>query len=124
MEKSMFLIFTQLTLVILIGIYAMRASSVLFVRQRFQPLMILAALVFVLALVLFHRPPTEQGAWLSFVVCACFAGAIVNGVLFFAPDRAHGTPTNLVFSAVSGLGWVVLGAAYGSILIGYRVATG
>jgi hypothetical protein len=117
----MLLILTQSVLVILVGVYAMRATSVLFVRQAFQPLMILAAIVFVLSLVLFHRPPTASGPWLYFVLACCSAGVIVNALLFFAPDRAHATPTNLAFSLVSGLGWALLALIYGSIFFGQSI---
>jgi hypothetical protein len=112
----MLLILTQAVLVVLVGVYAMRASADLFVRQPFQPLMILAALAFVFALVLFHRPPIAVGPWLYLVLIACVAGTIVNGFLYFAPDQAHATPTNMAFSAVSIVGWAALGLNYGSIL--------
>jgi hypothetical protein len=110
------LILSQVMIVILIGVYAMRATSVLFVRQRFQSLMIVAALVFAFALVLFHRPPTQAGAWLYFVIAVCVVGVAVNALLYFKPDRAHATPTNLAFSAVSCVGWGVLAGVYSVLL--------
>ena len=108
----MLLLLSQVILVILAGVYAMRASSVFFVRQRFQLLMVLAALAFLFALVLFHHPPAVAGTWLYVVVVACIVGMIVNGILYFAPDRAHATPTNLTFSAVTGIGWGILAGIY------------
>jgi fatty acid desaturase len=110
------LILSQIMIVILIGVYAIRAASVFFVRERFQPLMIVAALAFVFALVLFHLPPTQTGAWLYLVIAACLVGVAVNALLYFKPDQAHSRPTDLAFSAVSCVGWGVLAGVY-SILI-------
>jgi hypothetical protein len=112
----MLLIVSQAMLVLLVGVYAMRATSVLFVRQAFHPLMILAAAAFVFALVLFHRPPSAVGTWLYVSIAACVLGAIVNAILYFAPDRTHATPTNLAFSASTGIAWAVLAGVYGAII--------
>lgn len=109
---------TKIALVVLAGVYAMRASNVLFHPQPFHPLMVVALFAFIMSVILFHNPPTGPGWWLYTVVPLCLVGVVANGILFFAPDAAHNTPTNLAFSAVSIAGWGWLAIAFGMLLIG------
>ncbi len=110
----MFLVLSKATLVLLAGIYAMRGSSVLFERQRFDPLMIVAVLAFLFSVVLFYRPPTKLGIWLYTTVALCVVGLVANGMLYFKPDASHGDPTNLAFSALSIAGWGILAVYFGA----------
>jgi FtsH-binding integral membrane protein len=99
----MFIYLVQATLVVLAGIYAMRASSVLFIRQPLHPLMIVAALALVFSTAVFHRPPNAPGAWAIVVAVLCGVGVLANALLYLRPDKAHGDTTNLAFSAAGGL---------------------
>jgi hypothetical protein len=112
----MLLILSRTALVILAGVYAMRATGVLFHPQPFQPLMVVAALAFVMSIILFQAPPTVPGWWLYTAIGLCVVGVIANTLLFFMPDAAHNTPTNLAFSAVSMVGWAIVAAANAVIL--------
>jgi hypothetical protein len=112
----MFLVLSKAALVMLAGIYAMRGSSVLFVRQPFQPLMIVAVLAFLFSVTLFYRAPTKPGAWLYTVLALCLVGVVANGMLYFKPDASHSDPTNLTFSALSIVGWGLLAIYFGAKL--------
>jgi hypothetical protein len=107
-ERTMFLILSKATLVILAGIYAMRGSSVVFVRQPFQPLMIAAVFAFLLLLTIFYRAPTKPGIWLYSVTALCIVGMATNAMLYLKPDAMHNDPTNLTFSAFGTVGWGIL----------------
>jgi uncharacterized membrane protein len=111
-------IVSKTALVVLAGVYAMRASGVLFHPQPFQPLMVVALLAFIMSVVLFQNPPTVAGWWLYTVIGLCCVGVAANAVLFFAPDAAHNTPTNLTFSAVSIVGWAIVALANVSVAFG------
>jgi hypothetical protein len=99
----------QTILVILIGVYAMRTASVIFIREPFDPLMIVAAAAFVFSLCVFHQPPASSGKWSIAVVVLCAIGCVANIFLFLKPDKAHSDPTNMTFSAVSVIGWAIVG---------------
>jgi hypothetical protein len=114
--KDMMLIIVKTALVVLAGVYAMRASSVLFSPEPFEPLMVAAALAFVLSVVLFYRPPIAVGPWLYTAIFLCVVGAIANAILFFAPDNSHSDITNLTFSAVSIVSWVVVAISFSRVL--------
>jgi hypothetical protein len=100
----------QASLVVLAGVYALRASSVLFERGPFEPLMVVAALALVFSTAVFHRPPTGPGVWAISVAALCLVGVVANALLYLKPDKSHSDPTNLAFSAISVLGWAVVGA--------------
>jgi hypothetical protein len=102
------LVVTKIALVILAGIYAMRASNALFDPADLQPLTFVAAFAFVISIVVFYRPPTVQGWWQYTVVGWSLIGVAANAILYIAPDASHSTPTNLAFSAVSVVGWAIV----------------
>jgi hypothetical protein len=104
-------------LVLMAGIYAIRATSVVFNPQPFEPLMLVAAFAFVMSVVIFYRGPTEVGPWLYTVVALSVIGVIANSMLFFAPDESHKDLTNLTFSALSIVGWAVIAFSYASIFL-------
>ncbi len=91
-------------LVVMAGIYAVRATDWM-VGEPFDPLFLLAAAVFCLTLVLFYRMPRRAGGWLYSVVALCLVGMCVNGLLLFVPDPVHNNQTNATFSAVCIAGW-------------------
>jgi hypothetical protein len=101
------MIVSQAILVVLAGIYAMRASSALF-KGSFSPLSLLAGFIFIFSVVLFHKPPSSPGIWLYFVMVMCFAGALFNAKLLFYPDALHSDFTAMAFSATSMIGWGIL----------------
>lgn len=100
----------QASLVVLAGVYALRASSVFFERGAFEPLAVVAALAFFFSTAVFHHPPIGSGAWAMSVAALCLVGVIANALLYLKPDKSHSDPTNLAFSAISVLGWFVVGA--------------
>jgi hypothetical protein len=104
----MMIIITKATLVILAGIYAMRASSILFQPAAFTPLWFVALFAFVMTLILFYRPPTVPGWWQYTVIALCLVGVAANAMLYLAPDAEHGDPTNMTFSAASVIGWGIM----------------
>ncbi len=114
----MLFVVMKATLIILIGIYAMRASSVVFHREPFHPLMLVAALAFAVSLAAFHVPPTAPGAWSAVLALLCMVGVVANALLYARPDEAHGTPTSLTFSAVSVVGWAIVGVYSTLVAIG------
>jgi hypothetical protein len=114
----MFLILSKALIVMLAGIYAMRASSVVFVRQPFQPLMVAAMFAFLLLLTLFYRAPTKPGMWMYTAVALCAVGAITNAMLYFKPDAMHSDPTNMAFSLLALVGWGVLVIYFGAQIFG------
>jgi hypothetical protein len=99
---------TKAAIVILAGIYAMRASSILFHNESFSPLWFVALFAFVMSLVLFYRMPTVQGWWQYNVIGLCLIGVAANAMLFLAPDAEHSDPTNLAYSAFSVVGWGIV----------------
>ncbi len=99
---------TKAALVILAGVYAMRASSIIFTRGEFTPLWFVALFAFVMSVVLFYRMPTVQGWWQYAVIGLCLVGVAANAMLFLAPDAEHGDMTNLTFSTVSVVGWRIV----------------
>jgi ABC-type polysaccharide/polyol phosphate export permease len=106
-------VFIQSSLVVLAGIYAMRASWFLFAKGAISPLTPLAAVVFMLCVVLFHRPPQSQ-TWLAVVAAACLVGVAANAALLFSASSAYQNPTNQVFSILSVAGWAILAVAHAS----------
>ncbi len=95
----------------------MRGSSFLF-EGEFEPLSSVAILAFVFSVVLFYRTPNSQGIWFYAVLIACALGLIANSMLFFYPDQSHGTTINLVFSAISMAGWLIVGASCAYSVLG------
>ncbi len=114
----MLMVISKTVLVVLAGVYAMRATGVIFHPQPFQALMGVAIFAFVMSVVLFQNPPTVPGWQLYTVIALCLFGVAANTMLFFAPDAAHDTPTNLAFSAVSMVGWGWLVLAFGLRALG------
>jgi hypothetical protein len=114
----MLIVVSKTVLVILAGVYAMRATGVIFHPQPFQPLMGVALFAFIMSVVLFQNPPTSPGWWLYTVIALCLFGVAANTMLFFAPDAAHSAPTNLAFSAVSMVGWGWLAFAFSMRALG------
>jgi hypothetical protein len=104
----MMFVVTKAALVILAGIYAMRASSVIFQPSPFTPLMLVALFAFIMSVVLFYRAPAVQGWWQYSVIGLCLVGVAANAMLFLAPDAEHSDRTNLAFSAISVVGWGVV----------------
>jgi hypothetical protein len=101
-------VLTKIALVILAGVYAMRVSNTIFNPSPITPLWFVALFAFVMCLVFFYRPPVVRGTWQYTAIALCLVGVAANAMLFFAPDAAHGTPTNLTFSAVSVVGWGIV----------------
>ena len=118
----MFLILSKSAIIILAGIYAMRGSSVVFVRQPFQPIMIAAVFAFLLLLTLFYRAPTKPGIWLYSVIALCVVGMATNAMLYFKPDAMHNDPTNLAFSALGTVGWGMLAIYFVAQIFGTSLA--
>lgn len=118
----MIAIIPKAALVILAGVYAMRFSNQFFNPAKLQPLWFAAVLAFIMSLVLFYRPPTVQGWWQYTATGLCLVGVAANTILFFAPDAAHNTPTNLAFSAVSMVGWAIVAAACFFLVFAPRVS--
>jgi hypothetical protein len=81
------LVITKAAMVLLIGIYAIRASDIVFNPALFHPTMLVAASAFVMSLVIFHRPPTEIGTWLYTVLLLCVIGVTANSLRFFCATR-------------------------------------
>jgi hypothetical protein len=98
---------TQATLVVLIGMYAIRASWFLF-NGLWSPLTPVAAACVVLCVYLFHRAPVQPGPYLWTVVAACVVGAIANAVLLTSTAPAYRNATNLMFSGTSAFLWLAL----------------
>jgi uncharacterized membrane protein len=112
----MLMIATKTSLVVLAGVYAMRASNVLFHPVPVTPLMGVALFAFVMSLILFHNPPTSRGWWLYTVIGLWVVGVAANTMLLLAPDAAHGTPTNRAFSAVSIAGWAIVAIGFAATI--------
>ncbi len=108
----MFPIISKAVIIMLTGIYAMRGSSIIFVRQPFQPIMIAAVFAFMLLVTLFYRAQAKPGAWLYTVAALCVVGMATNAMLYFKPDAAHNDPVNLAFSAFGMVGWGWLAAYF------------
>jgi hypothetical protein len=115
-KPDMMIIIAKAALVVLAGVYAMRATSVLFNPEPFEPLMLVAAFAFVMSIVLFYRPPTSAGIWLYTAMALCLVGVVANTMLFLEPNDAHRDVTNLTFSLVSIVGWAAVGLSYGMLL--------
>jgi hypothetical protein len=116
----MMMIVTKTALVILAGIYAMRASSVVFYPTALSPLWLVAVFAFIMSIILFYRMPTAQGWWQYTVIGLCLVGVAANAMLYLAPDAEHSDATNMAFSAVSVLGWGIVGLS--SILLTFASA--
>jgi hypothetical protein len=99
---------TQSALVLLIGIYAIRASWFLFSSGALTPLTPVAAAIVGLCVYLFHRAPTQTGPFLWGVLAACAVGAIANALLLTSTSPAYRNPTNMTFSALSVALWIAL----------------
>jgi hypothetical protein len=112
----MLMIATKTSLVVLAGVYAMRASNMLFNPQPITPLWGVAVFAFIMSIVYFYNPPTAAGWWLYTATGLCLVGVAANAMLFIAPDAAHGTPTNLAFSAVSVVGWAIVAIGFAAKL--------
>ena len=98
---------SQMVLVILAGIYAMRFSAGFF-GAGFTPLSALAAVALGVIVVFFYRWPTEPGLWLYTSMALCLLGVWVNAKLLLYPDTLHSGPTAIAFSGASVIGWVIL----------------
>jgi hypothetical protein len=120
MDNEMMFVLAKAALVLLAGVYAIRATSFLFLDEPFEPLTLVAALAFVVSIIVFYRPPTAPGLWLYVVVALCVIGAAANALLLVAPDESHRDPTNLVFSAISIAGWALVGLSYSLLLLRAR----
>jgi FtsH-binding integral membrane protein len=107
-QYDMTFLLTQAALVLLAGIYAIRATSWIFGADAFEPLFLLATAVLGLIVFLFYRMPRERGAALFVVMALCVAGLSVNALLLFAPSDAHDNPSNAVFSALCMAGWAIV----------------
>jgi hypothetical protein len=99
---------TKVALVVLAGIYAMRASSIVFHPTALTPLWFVALFAFIMSLALFYRPPTAQGWWQYTVIGLCLVGVAANAMLYLAPDAEHSDRVNIAFSAASVVGWGML----------------
>jgi hypothetical protein len=103
------MILTQALLVVLMGIYLVRATWFLFTGV-FSPLTPVAALVLVICLVAFNRPPVPGSAWHVAFLAVCVLGAAANASLLFSTAPAYANPTNQAFSWVSLLCFACLAA--------------
>jgi hypothetical protein len=104
----MIIVIPKILLVILIGIYAIRTSWFLF-SGVFSPLTPVAAIVFVICLFAFHRPPETTGTWFYSLVAIYVIGAIANASLLFSTAPVYSNTTNMTFSAVSLTCFIILG---------------
>jgi hypothetical protein len=104
-------VLTQIALVLMAGIYAVRATYPLLGGEAFSPLTLVAAAVFFLIVALFHRLRKISGRLLYVVTGLCIVGMTVNGVLLFAPGASHANLTNSLFSATCVLGWGIVAAS-------------
>jgi hypothetical protein len=111
-------VITKVTLVILAGVYTMRATNVIFNPTSFNPMSLVALFAFVMSFVLFNRLPTTPGIWAFTVVGLCIFGVFANSMLYFRPDAAHASPTNMTFSAVSIIGWAIVALYAGLVSLG------
>jgi hypothetical protein len=102
---------TQTALVLMAGIYAVRTTYPLLGGETFSPLTVLAGLVFLLTLALFHKLPKANGKILYIVVMLCIGGMVVNGLLLFAPGGAQAGLIKTLFSATCVVGWGVVAVA-------------
>jgi glucose uptake protein GlcU len=100
---------TQATLVVLTGMYAVRASWFLF-SGVLSPLTPVAVACVTACVYLFHRAPTQPGTYLWAVMIGCVIGAIANAVLLTSADPAYRNATNLMFSGLSTVLWLALAA--------------
>jgi hypothetical protein len=114
----MMYVLTKATLVILAGVYTMRATNVMFNPESFNPMSLVAMFAFVMSFVLFNRLPTAPGIWAFAVVGLCLFGVVANSLLYFRPDAAHASPTNMTFSAVSIFGWAIVAIYAGLVSAG------
>jgi hypothetical protein len=114
----MMYVLTKATLVILAGVYTMRATNVIFNPSSFNPMSLVALFAFVMSFVLFNRLPTSPGAWAFTVLGLCIFGVFANSMLYFRPDAAHASPTNMSFSAVSIVGWAIVAIYAGLVSVG------
>jgi hypothetical protein len=96
-------------LVVLIGVYAIRASWFLF-SGTFSPLTPVAMAVLVLFLFVFHRPPQALGVWFSVCIAACVVGVVANTVLLFVSSPIYNNTVNQAFSVVSLISFLAVGA--------------
>ena len=102
---------TQTALVLMAGIYAIRATYPLLGSEPFSPLTVLAGLVFLLTVALFHRLRKANGKVLYVVVMLCLGGMVVNGLLLIAPGGAQAGLIKTLFSATCVVGWGVIAVA-------------
>jgi hypothetical protein len=106
------MVLSKIALVVLAGVYALRASNVLFHPQPFQPLMAVAVFAFVMSLLLFRRPPTAPGWWMYTVIGLCLVRVAANTMLFVAPDALQSSTTDRAFSLVSIIGWAIVAVGF------------
>jgi hypothetical protein len=102
---------TQSVIVILVGIYAIRATYSLLGHENFQPLSLLAAAVFLLVTLFFHRLKMASGLWLYAALVLSAIGLLVNAVLLFSAGREQRDLTHDVFSAICIAGWAIVGVS-------------
>jgi hypothetical protein len=114
----MMYVLTKATLVVLAGVYTMRATNVMFNPESFNPMSLVAMFAFVMSFVLFNRLPTAPSIWAFTVVGLCLFGVVANSLLYFRPDAAHASPTNMTFSAVSIVGWAIVALYAGLVSAG------
>ena len=93
----------KLLLTILVGIYTIRGSWFLF-SGHVSPLTPVAAIVAVLCVVFFHRPPQSFGLWYGVVIGVCVVAMIANGALLFAESPLYRNTINTAFC------WTCIGA--------------
>jgi hypothetical protein len=102
---------TQTALVLMAGMYAVRATYSLLGTEPFTPLAIVAALVFCLVLALFHRLAKASRPWLLVTIVMCLIGLGVNALLLFTPGTGQLRFTNDLFSAICMAAWAWVGVA-------------
>jgi uncharacterized membrane protein len=79
----MIFVIAKTALVTLAGIYAKRASNIVFHPIMVTLLWFVTLFAFVMSLVLFYRPPTVQGWWQYTVIGLCLVGVAANAIRFW-----------------------------------------
>jgi hypothetical protein len=102
---------TQTLLVLLIGIYLVRATWFLFTGV-FSVLTPVAGIVLLVCLSAFNRPPVPGTAWFYVVLATYLIGALANLSLLFSSAPAYSNSTNYIFSWTSMLSFAALSVVH------------
>jgi hypothetical protein len=100
--------YARTVLVIMAGIYAIRSTYTILGSKEFEPLSILAAIVFCLTVFLFYRLTKLSIRFLYTVMGLCVVGLAVNSMLLFSAYKNHDNPIEAAFSGFCMFGWLVV----------------